>query len=275
MSVRPKKGLGQHFLIDQATIRQIVAAVAAPPGARVVEIGPGEGALTGDLLQRYPDLVALEVNEEAIMHLRRRFPDLDVRASDVLEVHWAALAGETTADGRPVTAEEGTGLTVVGNLPYYITSPILFGLLDARQHVARAVVMVQREVADRLGAPPGSKTYGTLSVYFSLYAGAEKILDVSRLCFRPPPAVESAVVVLDFESADAPDVPFGVLQKTVRAAFGQRRKMLRNSLGPLAREAGVALPDWAATLRPEAVSPAAFVRLARYLGGLDAAPPGP
>ena len=275
MSVRPKKGLGQHFLIDQATIRQIVAAVAAPPGARVVEIGPGEGALTGDLLQRYPGLVALEVDEEAIMHLRRRFPDLDVRASDVLEVHWAALAGETTADGRPVTAEEGTGLTVVGNLPYYITSPILFGLLDARQHVARAVVMVQREVADRLVAPPGSKTYGTLSVYFSLYAGAEKILDVSRLCFRPPPAVESAVVVLDFESADAPDVPFGVLQKTVRAAFGQRRKMLRNSLGPLAREAGVALPDWAATLRPEAVSPAAFVRLARYLGGLDAAPPGP
>ena len=275
VSVRPKKGLGQHFLTDEATIHRIVEAVAAPPDGRVVEIGPGEGALTGDLLQRYPGLVALEVDDEAIAHLRRRFPALDVRKGDVLEVHWAALAGEAGNDGRPAATEERAGLTVVGNLPYYITSPILFGLLDARQHVARAVVMVQREVADRLVAPPGSKTYGTLSVYFSLYAGAEKILDVSRLCFRPPPAVESAVVVLDFASAEAPDVPFGVLQKTVRAAFGQRRKMLRNSLGPLAREAGVDLPDWAATLRPEAVSPTAFVRLARYLGGLDAAPPGP
>lgn len=276
VSVRPKKGLGQHFLTDEETIRRIVQAVAAPPGGRVVEIGPGEGALTGDLLRRYPDLVALEVDEEAIAHLRRRFPHLDVRAADVLEVHWAALAGETAdVDESADPQSAAPPLTVVGNLPYYITSPILFGLLDARTHVQRAVVMVQREVADRLVAPPGSKTYGTLSVYFSLYARAEKLLDVSRLCFRPPPAVESAVVVLDFASAEAPDVPFGVLQRTVRAAFGQRRKMLRNSLGPLAREAGVDLPDWAATLRPEAVSPTAFVRLARYLGGLDAHPPGP
>ncbi len=262
MAVRPKKRLGQHFLTDADVVRQIVEAVQPPPGAGVVEIGPGEGAMTGALLRRYPEMVALEVDPEAIAHLRSRHPDLDVREGDVLEVDWSELAREVSSDGG---LEGALPLHVVGNLPYYITSPILFALLDAREHIAQAVVMVQLEVADRLVAPPGSKTYGTLSVYFSLYARAEKVLDVPRECFRPMPNVESAVVALDFESAVPPEVPWKALQRTVRAAFGQRRKMLRNSLGPLAREAGVELPEWAATLRPEAVSPADFVRLALHL----------
>jgi len=263
VSVRPKKRLGQHFLTDRDVVRQIVDAVDAPGGSHVVEIGPGEGALTGDLLRRYPDLTALEVDQEAVEHLRARYPALDVRHGDVLEVDWRALASSRPAgdDGRQPEA----GLSVVGNLPYYITSPILFALLDAREVVRRAVVMVQKEVADRLAAPPGSKTYGTLSVYFSLYAESRLLVDVPPRAFRPPPAVDSAVVVIDFAAAEPPDVPFSALQRTVRAAFGQRRKMLRNSLGPLAREAGVDLPADDATLRPEAVSPADFVRLARLL----------
>jgi len=261
VSVRPKKRLGQHFLTDPNTIRKIVDAVGAPSGAQVVEIGPGEGALTGELLRRYPDLIALEVDEEAIGHLRAEYPRLDVRAGDVLEVDWRAFGagGEARGEARP--------LHVVGNLPYYITSPILFALLEAREHVARAVVMVQKEVADRIVAPHGSKTYGTLSVYFALYAEARPLFDVSRHCFRPRPNVESAVIALDFAAAEGPEVPFAALQRTVRAAFGQRRKMLRNSLGALAAEAGAELPEWAATLRPEAVSPSDFVRLARHLGG--------
>lgn len=292
MSVRPKKRLGQHFLTDPNTIRKIVDAVDAPPGAQVVEIGPGEGALTGDLLRRYPNLIALEVDEEAITHLRAAYPRLDVRAGDVLDTNWGVLRARSeargTGDGQNVDrdrqAAEASGaeetespspLHVVGNLPYYITSPILFALLDAREHVAQAVVMVQKEVADRIVAPPGSKTYGTLSVYFALYADARPLFDVSRHCFRPRPNVESAVVALDFASAEAPDVPFAALQRTVRAAFGHRRKMLRNSLGPLADGAGVEVPEWAATLRPEAVSPSDFVRLARHLGGPAARPPGP
>lgn len=285
MSVRPKKRLGQHFLTDPNTIRRIVDAVEAPPGAQVVEIGPGEGALTGDLLRRYPDLIALEVDEEAIAHLRAEHPTLDVRQGDVLDVDWRRLghgvgdegygARTTGAEPHPAGEPKASALHVVGNLPYYITSPILFALLDARPSVARAVVMVQKEVADRIVAPHGSKTYGTLSVYFALYAQARPLLDVSRHCFRPKPNVESAVVALDFASADEPDVPFAALQRTVRAAFGQRRKMLRNSLGALAAQAGVELPDWASTLRPEAVSPADFVRLARHLSGPAARPPGP
>lgn len=253
MPVRPKKRLGQHFLTDPNTVRRIIEEVDAPPGGRVVEIGPGEGALTGALLDRYPDLVALEVDPEAVGHLRERFPRLDVREGDVLDVDWPALAG-------------GAPLHVVGNLPYYITSPILFALLDAREHVARAIAMVQKEVADRLAAPPGSKTYGTLSVYFSLYAQTRTLFDVSRHCFRPKPAVESAVVAVDFAAAAPPDVPFAALQRVVRAAFGQRRKMLRNSLGAVAAASGVEVPEWAATLRPEAVSPDDFARLARHFG---------
>lgn len=298
MSVRPKKRLGQHFLADPEAVRRIVDAVEAPEGAPVVEIGPGEGALTGMLLARYPHLVALEVDREAIAHLERRFPTLDVREQDVLDANWRSLGGsglgtrdsdETRGDTRPgVEAPDPLGLGteaatpspqspvpsprlyVVGNLPYYITSPILFALLDAREHVARAVVMVQKEVADRLVAAPGSKTYGTLSVYLALYSRAELLFDVGRQAFRPPPKVESAVVAIDFGGKPEPGVAWAPLQRVVRAAFGQRRKMLRNSLRPLAEETGHEIPEWAATLRPEQVDPEAFVRLATHFFPPDA-----
>ncbi len=268
MSVRPKKRLGQHFLTDPHAVREIVDAVQAPPGARVVEIGPGEGALTGDLLRRYPDLVALEVDDEAVAHLARRFPALDLRQQDVLTADWRALA-EGVREGSPNPTASGqgeTGARSTSSATCRTTSPrpSCSPCSTPGRSVARAVVMVQKEVADRLVAPPGSKTYGTLSVYFSLYAQAELILDVPRQAFHPPPKVESAVVALDFAGADAAGVPFAALQQVVRAAFGQRRKMLRNSLGALADAASADLGDFA-TLRPEAVSPADFVTLARRL----------
>lgn len=254
MSVRPKKRLGQHFLTDPYVVRQIVEAAGASAGG-LVEIGPGEGALTDSLWAQAPHLVALEVDEEAIAHLRRRLPALDVRHEDVLEADWGRLADEL-----------GAPLTVVGNLPYYITSPILFALLDARAYVSRAVVMVQKEVADRLVASPGSKLYGTLSVYFALYARTRMVVDVPRTAFRPPPKVESAVVEIVFD-APAPAVAWPHLRAVVRAAFGQRRKMLRNSMARLATDTGREVPAWAATLRPEAVTPDHFVALADHFFG--------
>lgn len=267
VSVRPKKRLGQHFLVDDDAVRAIVDAVGAPEvgarGAPLVEIGPGEGALTGALLHRFPGLVALEVDAESIGHLRHRFPTLDVREADVLEADWAALRTDVSTSGDTAQLLVPQ-LHVVGNLPYYITSPILFGLLDAREHVARAVVMVQEEVAQRLASPPGSKVYGTLSVYFALFARTRYLFGVPPQSFRPPPKVDSAVVEIDFRT-DPPPVSFDALQRVVRAAFGQRRKMLRNSLGPLAQAAGLELPPDLATRRPEAVSPDDFVRLTQLL----------
>jgi 16S rRNA (adenine1518-N6/adenine1519-N6)-dimethyltransferase len=255
MPVRPKKSLGQHFLRDPNTIRKIAAAVEAPADAPVVEIGPGTGALTEELLRHYADLTAVEVDERAVEHLRDAFPGLDVRHRDVLDVDWAGLA-----------AEKGVPLWVVGNLPYYITSPILFSLLDARQHLRRAVVMMQKEVAERLVAVPRTKAYGILSVQLQLLARPTLLFDVSRHVFHPKPDVTSAVVALDFDAAPL-GVPVEHLRRTVRTAFNQRRKTLRNSLKPITSQTGRAVPEDLAGRRPEALEPCAFVELARAIFG--------
>lgn len=253
MSVRPKKSLGQHFLRDPNTIRKIAAAVGAPAGAPVVEIGPGTGALTEELLRLYPDLTAVEVDERAVAHLREALPGLDVRHQDVLDADWAALAGE-----------KGDRLWIVGNLPYYITSPILFSLLDARAHLRRAVVMMQKEVAERLVAVPRTKAYGILSVQTQLLCRPALLFDVSRNVFHPKPDVTSAVVALDFDQPE-PGVDVERLRRTVRTAFNQRRKTLRNSLGPITSETGLGVPEELAGRRPEALEPAEFVALARAI----------
>ena len=272
MSFRPKKRLGQHFLIDQNVIRKIVDAVAAPPQARVVEIGPGMGALTGLLLERHPNLTVVEVDEEAVAHLREQFPDLDIRHEDVLGVDWSTFVGDH--EGHPYGDHAGypygdSGAYVVGNLPYYITSPILFGLLDARRHIRRAVLMTQKEVAERIVAEPGSKAYGILSVQTQLLARPRMLFSVSRHVFRPKPDVESAVISLDFDMTG--EVSFDVTQmrRVVRTAFGQRRKMLRKSLSGLCAELHTSIPDEFATRRPEALSPEEFVKLTNTLFKVD------
>ncbi len=253
--IRPKKRLGQHFLQDPNTIRRIADAVEAPPDAPVVEIGPGTGALTAVLAERYEHLTAIEVDERAVVHLRETMPGLDVRQRDVLEVDWAALA-----------EEKGEALWVVGNLPYYITSPILFSLLDARAHLRRAVVMMQKEVAERLVAVPRTKAYGILSVQTQLLARPSLLFEVSRHVFFPKPDVTSAVVALDLPEGEL-GVPVGELRRVVRAAFGQRRKTLRNSLKAVAQETGRPVPDAVAGLRAEALEPPEFVALTRALLG--------
>jgi 16S rRNA (adenine1518-N6/adenine1519-N6)-dimethyltransferase len=260
MPVRPKKSLGQHFLRDPNTIRKIAAAVGAPEGAPVVEIGPGTGALTEELLRHYADLTAVEVDERAVEHLRDAFPDLDVRHTDVLDVDWAALA-----------EEKGEALWVVGNLPYYITSPILFALLDARRHLRRAVVMMQKEVAERLVAVPRTKAYGILSVQLQLLASPTLLFDVSRHVFHPKPDVTSAVVALDFDAPDDLGVDPERLRHAVRTAFNQRRKTLRNSLRPITSQTGHDVPPDLAGRRPEALEPAEFLGLTRAIFGADGA----
>ena len=253
MSIRPKKSLGQNFLRDPNTIRKIAASVGAPEGAAVVEIGPGTGALTEELLRYYPDLTAVEVDERAVEHLREELPALDVRHGDVLETDWASLA-----------EERGEKLWVVGNLPYYITSPILFALLDARRYLRRAVVMMQKEVAERLVAVPRTKAYGILSVQTQLLARPTLLFEVSRHCFHPVPNVTSAVVALDFDAPE-PGVDVERLRQTVRTAFNQRRKTLRNSLKPITSVTGHDVPEALDGRRPEALAPDEFIGLARAI----------
>lgn len=254
--ITPKKHLGQNFLRDPNTARKIVAALGAGDGDAVVEIGPGTGALTGLLHERFPGMVAIEVDARAVRWLEAQHTGLDVRRGDVLATDWSAL-------GRQM----GGPLYVIGNLPYNITSPILFSLLDAHDAIAEAVVMMQREVAERIVAAPGNKAYGILSVVLQHHTEAALLFRVSPHVFFPKPAVQSAVLRLVFRKADhlfgtvTPDF----FRQVVRTAFNQRRKTLRNSLRALCAVRGVTLPERWAALRPEALHPQDFLDLAHDL----------
>lgn len=249
--IRPKKSLGQHFLTDGNIIEKIASAIPIEKGHRVIEIGPGTGALTEALLDRFEDVHAVELDQRAIEILQQKYPDLPVHHSDVLDVNWSDLS-------------IGKGKThVVGNLPYYITSQILFALLEARDQLSDAVLMMQKEVAERLVSDIRTKDYGILSVQTQLMSTPEILFPVSRHCFNPPPNVESAVVRLIFNRGpmECRDVH---LKTVVRTAFNQRRKKLSNALKPLIDKDD--LPEgFDFDKRPEAWEPALYEKLTAHL----------
>jgi 16S rRNA (adenine1518-N6/adenine1519-N6)-dimethyltransferase len=215
-----RRALGQHFLRDAGMARAIVDLVAPTAADLVVEIGPGEGALTDELARRAGRLIALEIDRDLIDRLRRRLPGVEIVEADARTWDYAALA-------RP----PGGRVLVVGNLPYSVGKPILQALVEARTAIDRMALMLQLEVAERVAAPPGSKTYGSLSVLTQLYCDARIALRVPPGAFRPPPKVESAV--LDLRPLAAPRVDVGNearFHAVVRAAFAQRRKTLANAL---------------------------------------------
>lgn len=220
MSINPKKSLGQHFLTDGNIIEKIASSVSASEGSRIVEIGAGTGALTEALLERFGDVQAVEVDQRAIDILQEKYPRLSIHHQNVLDIDWQDLSiGKTKTH-------------IVGNLPYYITSQILFALLEAREVLADAVLMMQKEVAARLTAEIRTKDYGILSVQTQLMSSPEILFPVSRHCFTPPPKVESTVVRLDFNKGKL-SCSDAHLKAVVRTAFNQRRKKLSNALKPL------------------------------------------
>lgn len=260
MSITPKKSLGQHFLTDGNIIRKIAGAVNRLPNGRIIEIGPGTGAVTRELIQLHPDLEVIEIDPRAIEVLKREFPALKIHHQDVLNTQWDGFSSEY----------EGN-ISVVGNLPYYITSPILFSVLDRRELFHEAIFMMQKEVADRLVAPPGSKTYGILSVQTQLLCRPEYLFTVSKHVFNPKPNVESAVVKLHFDTP-APACDLRNLKTVVRTAFNQRRKTLSNALKPLIKEQipdddqrEIFIRDFELSRRAEVLTPQEFVGLTRAL----------
>lgn len=237
--------------------RKLAGTVTPSSDASIVEIGPGTGALTEFLLQSYPDLVAFEVDQRAVDYLREQFPDLDVRHEDVLEVDW-----------QGISREKGGPLFVIGNLPYNITSPILFSLTDAMPAVEGFVVMMQLEVAERIVAVPGNKRYGILSVMMQLAGEPELLFKVPPQVFVPPPNVTSAVLQVTARPHEAladASVTLDQVRTVVRTAFNQRRKMLRNSLGSITSSRGRAVPEKWERARAERLSPEEFVRLTEHL----------
>lgn len=228
MNFRTKKSLGQHFLTDKNIINKIVDAVDVEPDDRLIEIGPGTGNLTEALLGQTGDFHLFEIDQRAVEVLKNKFSDVQVHHQDVLEIDWQRWSA-----GKQKTK-------VVGNLPYNITSPILFSLLKARPVLHSATIMMQKEVAERLTAEIRTKDYGILSVQTQLMSLPDILFSVSRNCFSPKPRVESAVVRLKFDRGEL-QCSDEHLKTVVRTAFNQRRKKLSNALKPLIEKKN--LPD--------------------------------
>jgi 16S rRNA (adenine1518-N6/adenine1519-N6)-dimethyltransferase len=251
---RARKRFGQHFLHDPGVIRRIVEAIDPRPGQRLVEIGPGLGALTAPLLERAGRLEVVEIDRDVVAPLQERCAGLGqlvVHRQDVLTVDFAVLA----AGGPP--------LRVCGNLPYNISTPLLFHLLDSRHAIRDMHFMLQKEVVDRIVAPPGSKDYGRLTVMLAAACRSERLLRVGAGAFSPPPKVESAVVrLLPLQAPPFPLPDTGRFAAIVAAAFSMRRKTLRNGLRGLVDEAGFAAAGVDPARRPETLAPHEFGALA-------------
>lgn len=254
----PRKRFGQHFLHDQNILSRIVEAVAPLPGEALIEIGPGEGALTFPLLRAARKLTAIELDRDLIAPLRSRsagLGDLNVINADVLNVDFADLAQQL--------AGTSSQLRIVGNLPYNISTPILFHCLQYAASIRDMHFMLQKEVVERMGAVAGSKVYGRLSVMLQLRCTVEPLFEVPPSAFRPPPKVDSAVVRLTpLAQAAMPRQDFSHIDRVVRAAFGQRRKTLTNSLRDLISAEGFAHAGIDPAARAEQLNPQQFVQLA-------------
>jgi 16S rRNA (adenine1518-N6/adenine1519-N6)-dimethyltransferase len=240
---RPRKRFGQHFLHDPRVLKRIVDAIAPQPGECMVEIGPGEGALTAPLLERANRLEAIEVDRDLAAALAARFPPfkLTVHCADALEFDFARFPA---------------GMRLVGNLPYNISTPLLFHLASYAERVRDMHFMLQLEVVERMVAGPSTPEYGRLSVALQVRFGMEKLFSVPKGAFRPAPKVESAVVRL-VPLAERTPIDEAKFNDILRRAFSARRKTLRNAL-PGVDFAALAID---ASLRPENLSPGDYLRI--------------
>jgi 16S rRNA (adenine1518-N6/adenine1519-N6)-dimethyltransferase len=267
--VRARKRFGQHFLHDPGVLQKIVNAISPRPADHVVEIGPGRGALTHALLEECAGLTEgdgtldlIEIDRDLAPLLREEFagnPRITVHEADALDFDFAKLA-----------SERGGRLRVIGNLPYNISTPLLFHLLDSADAIEDMHVMLQREVVDRIAAAPGSGDYGRLTVMLAPWVEAESLFDVGPGAFQPPPKVWSAVVRLTVRRQPA----FAVsphFAAVVAAAFSHRRKTIRNALRNLVTPEQIATTGVDLGARPETLSPDSFNKLALALD--TASPP--
>lgn len=253
---RPRKRFGQHFLRDAAVIQRIVAAIDPRPGQRLVEIGPGEGVLTGPVLARAGRLEVVELDRDLAADLTRRLGEpagLVVHQADALRFDFSSLAA-------------GERLRVIGNLPYNISTPLLFHLFSQAEVIEDMVFMLQKEVVDRLVAEPGSRQYGRLSVMARFYCSMDWLFDVGPEAFHPPPRVDSAIIRIRPRALDEADRALHpALDAVVRAAFNQKRKTIRNSLKGVVDSGQIEATGVDPGARPETLSLDAFLNLAKTL----------
>lgn len=255
--MQARKRFGQHFLHDQEIIRRIVDRFHPRDDEIIVEIGPGRGALTEELLQHFDQLHAVELDRDLIDYLSKRYSTdrLALHQADVLKFDFASLT------------PNGTKLRLIGNLPYNISTPLLFHLLNFTSSITDMCFMLQKEVVTRLTAQPGSKNYGRLTVMMACRCDFEHVLDVPPESFTPPPKVDSSVVrIIPHADAKYPGCETPHFADLVKRAFSQRRKTLRNSLKDFVDDSVFVKADIDSSRRPEQLSIEEFVILAESIG---------
>jgi 16S rRNA (adenine1518-N6/adenine1519-N6)-dimethyltransferase len=253
---RARKRFGQHFLTDQNIIRKIVTAIQPQPGQYIVEIGPGQGAMTIPLLEISKRLEVVELDRDLIPILQRNcagLGELHIHNADALKFDFTTLAPQHQ-------------IRVTGNLPYNISTPLMFHLLEQAHHIQDMHFMLQKEVVDRMAASPGNKDYGRLSVMMQYQCQVIPLFDISRNCFSPPPRVESAFVRLVPHTTPPVSVNDpAALQQVVTLAFNQRRKTLRNALKRLLTEEQLESAGVDPTLRADHIDLATYARLSNLV----------
>jgi 16S rRNA (adenine1518-N6/adenine1519-N6)-dimethyltransferase len=254
---RARKRFGQNFLHDAGVIDRIMRAIHALPGERLLEIGPGQGALTGDLLSSGAQLDVIEIDRDLVAMLNHQFasnPAFHMNQGDALKFDFNSL--------NPAPRS----LRVVGNLPYNISTPLIFHLLANAGLIRDMHFMLQKEVVERMAATPGGGDWGRLSIMVQYHCRVEHLFNVGPGSFNPPPKVDSAIVRLTpYDALPCPAKDHRLLERVVREAFNQRRKTLRNTLKALLPSAEIEAAGVDGSLRPEQLDLAAFVRLADQL----------
>lgn len=248
-TVKPKKSLGQHFLTDMNIARQIVDTMSGYKDLPLLEVGPGTGVLTQFLLQDGYDLTTVELDRESVAYLHERFPQLNGR---ILEKDFLKLPLENLFPGK---------FCVIGNYPYNISSQIFFKVLDYKDRIPCCSGMIQKEVAERMAAGPGSKTYGILSVLLQAWYRIEYLFTVDEHVFNPPPKVKSAVIRMTRNDVTRLGCNEVLFKNVVKTGFNQRRKTLRNSLKPLLGKNCEICVDEIFNKRPEQLSVESFIEL--------------
>lgn len=254
MAHRPRKRFGQNFLIDAFYQQKIADSLQHNPNTSCIEIGPGKGAITAYLLQRFPHITAIELDRDLAALLRRQFPEstLTIHQKDVLKIDFEQFAIDKK-------------LSIIGNLPYNISSPLLFKLLVHLDIIEQMVFMLQKEVVDRIVAKPGNKIYGRLSIMMGLFVNSEKLFNVPPGAFHPAPKVTSSVVRLIPRQDRAMSCDQQLFAKIVQSAFSKRRKTLRNALSTWIDGESLKKIDIDPSCRAEQLEILEFVRITQFV----------
>ena len=248
--VKPKKFLGQHFLKDLSIAKDIADTVDECPGLPILEVGPGMGVLTQFLMEKGREVKVVELDFESVAYLRENFPALE---GNIIEDDFLKLKLEKLFDGRP--------FVLTGNYPYNISSQIFFKMLDYKDLIPRCTGMIQKEVAERIAAGPGSKTYGILSILIQAWYKVEYLFTVHEHVFNPPPKVKSAVIRMTRNETKELGCNERLFKLIVKTTFNQRRKTLRNSISSILEKGNPLSNDPVFNKRPEQLSVQEFIEL--------------